>query len=82
MTLHRGQSHGSQVLFHSQGRRLTGTKFPSVWCLQRLLNYIQPTHVHVMKAGQIILSGGIEVAGDVSALLQLEHANLIDFWPF
>ncbi len=37
-------------------------------CLQRLLDYIKPTQVHVMKAGQIILSGGIEVAGEYSVM--------------
>ena len=32
-------------------------------CMQRLLNYIEPDHVHVMEAGRIIYSGGKEVAG-------------------
>ena len=31
--------------------------------VQRLLNYITPDQVHVMEAGKIIYSGGIEVAG-------------------
>ena len=31
--------------------------------MQRLLNYIEPDHVHVMESGKIIYSGGIEVAG-------------------
>lgn len=28
---------------------------------QRLLNYIKPTHVHIMKDGKIVKSGGIEL---------------------
>ena len=31
-------------------------------CLQRLLNYVVPEAVHIMEAGRIIYSGGIEVA--------------------
>lgn len=31
--------------------------------MQRLLNYIEPDHVHVMEAGRIIYTGGKEVAG-------------------
>ena len=32
------------------------------WLLQRLLNYVVPEAVHIMEAGKIIYSGGIEVA--------------------
>ena len=35
--------------------------------LQRLLSYIQPDKVHVMEAGKIIYSGGIEVADILEA---------------
>ena len=46
--------------------------------VQRLLNYITPDWVHVMEAGRIIHSGGIEVAG----VLELDGyegiRNLID----
>ncbi|MEX0936189.1 MAG: Fe-S cluster assembly ATPase SufC [Gemmatimonadota bacterium] len=34
---------------------------------QRLLNYIEPDHVHVMVAGRIVRSGGPEVALDLEA---------------
>ena len=30
--------------------------------MQRLLNYVVPEAVHIMEAGKIIYSGGIEVA--------------------
>lgn len=30
--------------------------------MQRLLNYVVPEAVHIMEAGRIIYSGGIEVA--------------------
>ena len=33
-----------------------------MWRLQRLLNYVVPEAVHIMEAGRIIYSGGIEVA--------------------
>ena len=29
---------------------------------QRILNYIQPQHVHILVAGRIVLSGGPELA--------------------
>ena len=32
---------------------------------QRLLNYIKPDHVHVLKDGKIIKSGGPELASDL-----------------
>ncbi len=32
------------------------------WWLQRLLNYVVPEAVHIMEAGRIIYSGGLEVA--------------------
>ena len=32
------------------------------WLVQRLLNYVVPEAVHIMEAGKIIYSGGIEVA--------------------
>ena len=35
--------------------------------LQRLLSYIQPDKVHVMEAGKIIYSGGMEVADILEA---------------
>jgi Fe-S cluster assembly ATP-binding protein len=34
---------------------------------QRILNYIRPDHVHVMVAGRIVRSGGIELAEDLEA---------------
>ena len=34
---------------------------------QRLLNYIKPDFVHVMMAGKIIKSGGIELAVELEA---------------
>ena len=34
---------------------------------QRLLNYIQPDHVHVMVGGQIVRSGGPELAEDLES---------------
>ena len=37
------------------------------WWVQRLLSYIQPDHVHVMEAGKIIYSGGMEVADILEA---------------
>lgn len=35
--------------------------------MQRLLSYIQPDKVHVMEAGKIIYSGGMEVADILEA---------------
>ena len=35
--------------------------------LQRLLTYIKPDAVHVMEAGRIIYSGGMEVADILEA---------------
>jgi Fe-S cluster assembly ATP-binding protein len=32
---------------------------------QRILNYIQPDHVHVMVSGRIVRSGGAELAGEL-----------------
>jgi len=32
---------------------------------QRILNYIQPDHIHVMMGGRIVLSGGAELAADL-----------------
>ena len=32
---------------------------------QRILNYIQPDHVHVMMSGRIVRSGGPELAGEL-----------------
>ncbi len=40
---------------------------------QRLLNYIQPDHVHVMVRGRIVRSGGPEVA------LQLEDEGYLEY---
>jgi Fe-S cluster assembly ATP-binding protein len=34
---------------------------------QRILNYIKPDHIHVMMDGQIVLSGGPEVAHDLES---------------
>ena len=34
---------------------------------QRMLNYIQPDHVHVMVSGRIVRSGGAELAGELEA---------------
>jgi Fe-S cluster assembly ATP-binding protein len=34
---------------------------------QRMLNYIQPDHVHVMIAGRIVRSGGPELAEELEA---------------
>ncbi len=34
---------------------------------QRLLNYITPEAVHIMEAGRIIYSGGLEVADVLEA---------------
>ena len=34
---------------------------------QRLLDYIKPDHVHVMVSGQIVRSGGPDVALDLEA---------------
>lgn len=33
----------------------------------RLLEYIKPTHVHIMRAGQLIKSGGPELAQEIEA---------------
>jgi Fe-S cluster assembly ATP-binding protein len=34
---------------------------------QRILNYIRPDHVHVMVAGRIVRSGGVELAEELEA---------------
>lgn len=35
--------------------------------VQRLLNYIEPEAVHIMEAGRIIYSGGLELADVLEA---------------
>ena len=45
----------------------TRASFVCVCVLQRLLTYIQPDKVHVMEAGKIIYSGGMEVADILEA---------------
>lgn len=36
-------------------------------CAQRLLNFVVPEAVHIMEAGRIIYSGGLEVADVLEA---------------
>ena len=38
-----------------------------VACAQRLLNFVVPEAVHIMEAGRIIYSGGLEVADVLEA---------------
>ena len=47
----RGQDFGALIITH----------------YQRLLNYVQPDFVHIMKDGRIIKSGGPELALELEA---------------
>ena len=42
--------------------KTTETSLILITHYQRLLNYIQPDFVHVMEKGQIVRTGGIEIA--------------------
>jgi Fe-S cluster assembly ATP-binding protein len=44
-----------------------GTSYLLITHYQRILNYIKPDHVHVMMAGRIVRSGGLELAEELEA---------------
>lgn len=49
---------------HEQSRE---TSYLLITHYQRILNYIKPDHVHVMVAGRVVRSGGLELAEELEA---------------
>jgi Fe-S cluster assembly ATP-binding protein len=49
---------------HAQSRE---TSYLLITHYQRILNYIKPDHVHVMVAGRVVRSGGLELAEELEA---------------
>ncbi|KKS87302.1 MAG: FeS assembly ATPase SufC [Candidatus Gottesmanbacteria bacterium GW2011_GWB1_43_11] len=44
-----------------------GTGILLITHYQRILNYLKPTHVHIMKSGKLVKSGGAELVKIVEA---------------